>query len=77
MNLYYLKEDRRGSGLGKLLDDYVSKYFIERGFEKIRLSVSPTNKRALGYYQKFGWMDIGPRLDHLEVQLMEKSLSNL
>jgi RimJ/RimL family protein N-acetyltransferase len=31
------------------------------GFKKVRLSVSPTNLRAVQFYKKNGWIDLGER----------------
>lgn len=74
VNLYYLKDCRRGTGLGIALDDYVSQYFRTKGTHKIRLTVSSTNLRAIGFYKKCGWLDIGPRTDYPGTNFMEKSL---
>ncbi len=41
---------------------------------KSRLSVSPTNLQAIRFYEKMGWKDLGPRLDHPEVHWMERVL---
>ena len=74
VNLYYLIPEKRGHGLGTLLDQHSMSYFKNHGLEKVRLSVSPTNGRALAYYKKMGWVDLGPRLGHPEVHFMEKIL---
>lgn len=42
------------------------------GLKKARLSVSPTNERAIKFYEKMKWVDLGPREDHPEVHFMEK-----
>ena len=49
-------------------------YLKVLGFKHARLSVSPTNKRALRFYETHGWRDLGPRAGHPEVHFMEKTL---
>lgn len=72
VNLYYLKKEKRGHGYAPLLDQYTNKVFKEMGLKKARLSVSPTNERAIKFYEKMKWVDLGPREDHPEVHFMEK-----
>lgn len=72
VNLYYLKKEKRGHGYAPLLDQYTSKVFKEMGLKKARLSVSPTNARAIKFYERMKWIDLGPREDHPEVHFMEK-----
>lgn len=74
INLYYLIPEFRGTGLSKLLDDYAVQYLRGKGFLKARLSVSPTNLRAVRYYSRMGWVDIGTRPDAPEVSFMEKAI---
>ena len=74
VNLYYLIPEKRGLGLSRHLDEYACLYLKSLGLSRARLSVSPTNRRALAYYKKQGWRDIGPRPDHPEVNLMEKKI---
>ncbi len=72
VNLYYLKPEVRGQGFGTQLDHYAMSYFKNLGLTSARLSVSPTNLRALAYYAKMGWVDLGPRPGHPEVHCLEK-----
>jgi ribosomal protein S18 acetylase RimI-like enzyme len=74
VNLYYLIPGYRDRGLGLRLDEHATSYLRARGFHKARLSVSPTNVRAMKFYLKNAWQDLGPRPDHPEVHLMEKDL---
>jgi ribosomal protein S18 acetylase RimI-like enzyme len=74
VNLYYLIPEKRGKGLGLQLDQYAMNYFKNIGLRKVRLSVSPTNNQALSYYKKMGWIDLGPRPEHPEVNFMEKDI---
>jgi GNAT superfamily N-acetyltransferase len=72
INLYYLIPEMRGRGLSASLDEYAMQRFRIRGYKRALLSVSPTNGRALRYYQRQGWRDLGARPEAPEVHLMEK-----
>jgi GNAT superfamily N-acetyltransferase len=74
VNLYYLVPEKRGKGLSRFLEEYTINYLLGLGFRTARLSVSPTNRRAVRFYEKSGWRDIGPRPGHPEVHFMEKNL---
>jgi RimJ/RimL family protein N-acetyltransferase len=82
VNLYYLGPSYRGCGVSTLLDQFVVNFFTSLGLSKILLSVSPVNKRALAFYEKHGWKDLGPRFTDEElkmnkipqVHLMEKAI---
>ena len=74
VNLYYLAPEWRGRGLASALDHYMCDVFNGRGCHAVRLSVSPTNARAIKFYTRHGWTDQGPRSDGSEVHLMEKDL---
>ena len=71
VNLFYLRPQMRGRGMASHLQRYAIDYFRSIGLKKARLSVSPTNARAVAYYKKHGWRDLGPRPGHPEVHLME------
>jgi ribosomal protein S18 acetylase RimI-like enzyme len=74
VNLYYLIPEMRGKGLSDQLDAYAIGYLRGKGYKRARLSVAPSNSRAVRYYQKMGWHDIGARRDVLELNLMEKEI---
>lgn len=61
INLFYLRPDARGLGFGPPLHDYALGLLQRHDVAVAGLSVSPTNARALGYYQRHGWQDTGPR----------------
>lgn len=61
VNLYYLIPEMRGKGLSDQLDEFVVTYLKQLGFTKARLSVSPTNLRAVRFYKRNGWKDLGLR----------------
>jgi ribosomal protein S18 acetylase RimI-like enzyme len=71
VNLFYLVPEARGSGLGDRLHEYILALLRQAGLRKAQLSVSPTNARAVSYYRKHGWTDLGPRPGHDRVNLME------
>jgi ribosomal protein S18 acetylase RimI-like enzyme len=71
VNLFYLVPDERGTGAADKLHDFAVSLFKSHDAITARLSVSPTNARALRYYAKHGWRDLGVRPDHPEVHLME------
>lgn len=74
VSLYYLIPDYRGQGYSAALENHATQYLLSKGYTTARLTVSPTNLRALSFYKKNGWMDLGPREGHQGVHLMEKSL---
>ena len=74
INLYYLIPKARGSGVAWALDDYAVKTLKNYGFTRARLSVSPTNLRAVAYYEKMNWVDKGVRPDSPDLRWMEKLL---
>jgi ribosomal protein S18 acetylase RimI-like enzyme len=77
VNLFYLLPHERGRGLGSALQTYAVDVFRRHGFSKARLSVAPTNTRAMRYYAKHGWRDLGPRPDRLYVHAMELDLPTI
>jgi len=82
--VYYLIPEVRGKGFSSELDNFATSYLKELGFKKARLSVSPTNLRAINFYTKNGWQDIGLRSEvdrsgkglKFPVNYMEKELSD-
>src|SRR5690606_1388305 len=71
INLFYLIEGLRGVGLSSALHDYAMTFMRRHGVQVAQLSVSPTNARALGFYRKHGWKDLGLRPGRDDVLLME------
>ena len=74
VNLYYLAPEFRGKGFSSLLDQYAVQFLRNCGYQKAQLSVSPSNARAIRYYQKMGWKDLGPNPAHPETHLIERPL---
>ena len=77
VNLFYLVERLRGQGYGDDLDEYSMRFMAAHGVETARLSVSPTNARALAYYRKHRWRDLGLRPGRDNVHLMERRNSDV
>jgi ribosomal protein S18 acetylase RimI-like enzyme len=77
VNLFYLALEVRGQGFGEALHTYFLQFMGAGGACSARLSVSPTNTRAVVYYRKHGWRDLGPRPDSSEVNLMELDLTHV
>ena len=71
INLFYLIPEARGRGIGEELNRYAIETFQKLEVSQAQLSVSPSNYRALAYYRKHGWVDLGPRPGHPQVHLME------
>jgi ribosomal protein S18 acetylase RimI-like enzyme len=76
IHLFALRPDVQGQGYGDALQEFASSFFRERGVDRVQLSVSPRNQRALAYYRKHGWRDCGLRPGFPEVHLMELSLAD-
>ncbi len=45
----------QGSGAAQLLMEYSERVAVERGFTRMNLTVHPSNKRAVRFYEKMGW----------------------
>lgn len=71
IHLYYLIPECRGKGFSVELDQFAMNFLRSLGFKKARLSVSPTNLRAVTFYKKNGWIDLGAR-DEPELQTIIK-----
>jgi ribosomal protein S18 acetylase RimI-like enzyme len=74
VNLFYLAPTVRGHGFGDALHHYAVELMRAGGVSLARLSVSPNNARAISYYLKHAWRDLGPRPDDSSVRLMELCL---
>lgn len=48
--------------------------FQKLGVSRAQLSVSLSNHKAVAYYHKHGWVDLGSRPGHPEVHLMDISI---
>jgi ribosomal protein S18 acetylase RimI-like enzyme len=75
INLFYLRHESRGHGLGGELHAYAVALLRRYRVGVAGLSVSPTNERAVRYYQRHGWLDRGPRPGAPHVHEMELEIS--
>jgi ribosomal protein S18 acetylase RimI-like enzyme len=74
VSLFHLAAPQRGTDLGGELQEHAMQFMRRHGVSTAQLSVSPTNARALAYYRKHGWKDLGPRPGHSDVHLMERAV---
>jgi GNAT superfamily N-acetyltransferase len=74
VSLFYLIESERGTDAGDALHAYALERLRQHGAARAELHVSPTNARALRYYLKHGWRDLGPEPSG-EVHRMRLALS--
>ncbi len=56
-----VRQDAQGTGVGRLLMDKAVSIARGAAAEKILLEVRPSNSRALGVYQRYGFKQIGLR----------------
>lgn len=75
INLFYLRPESRGHGLGDVLHAYAVELMRRYRVGAVGLSVSPTNERAVRYYRRHGWLDRGPRPGAPHVHEMELVLA--
>jgi GNAT superfamily N-acetyltransferase len=73
VNLDYLVPEARGTGVAPELDRYAITWFSALGLSRAALGVSPRNVRAVAFYLKQGWRDVGLHPRHPDVRLMRKA----
>jgi ribosomal protein S18 acetylase RimI-like enzyme len=73
VNLFYLTPEWRGTGAGNDLHGYVLGVLRRHAIEAVGLVVSPTNARAIRYYQKHGWQrgEVVPGRDDLAIMRLD------
>lgn len=57
--LYYLHPEVRGTEAATIIHEYVVAELKKTGCKTASLRVSPSNARAISYYKKHGWQDLG------------------
>ena len=72
VNRHYLVPEERGSGAAAELDAYTEAVFTELGIEKAYVVAFPGNDRALRFYLRQGWSDLGSPAWAPRVRLLEK-----
>lgn len=73
---FYVTPEWRGTGVAGEMEAYAVQHLRRRGFRSARLSVIATNTRAMRFYLKHGWRDLGPREDRPIAHNMGKSTTN-
>ena len=76
VNLFYLVPEARGAGFGDGLHDYAVALATLYGSQRLRLSVSPSNARALRYYAKHGWRPLAQSAGLEDLTLWELALGS-
>ena len=72
INLLYVRPECRGTGIAAAIEEYACESLQTRGFYSAFLSVTAQNHRAIRFYEKQGWKDLGPREDRPGTHNMEK-----
>jgi ribosomal protein S18 acetylase RimI-like enzyme len=75
VNLCYLVPDARGSGVSSRLDEYLCEFHARLGLERAHLIVSPSNDRAIRFYEKYCWKNRGDDPRYAELLLFEKTFT--
>lgn len=74
VSFFYLMPSVRGKGYGAALHARAVEEFSAIGRQVLQLSVSPSNSRALAFYAKMGWKNMGPRPGKEHMRLLAYSL---
>jgi ribosomal protein S18 acetylase RimI-like enzyme len=57
LSSWWIRQDHRGSGIPKLMLNWLEQLCIEKKWEKIGLGVWPDNLRAISAYKKLGFTE--------------------
>ena len=72
---YYVTPEAREHGLGVQLLGQAVSTFRPLGRDKIRLRCSPDNRQGMHFYEKYGFVPLGPAPDsQVPLLLMEKRI---
>lgn len=72
----YLREAFRHKGLGIQLIGHAVSFYRRLGRIKLQLSVAPTNVKAIGFYEKYGFRAVGKNKGRFGyLTLMEKDIT--
>lgn len=74
IHFFYVIPEWRGRGVAKRMSEFTDEWFRQRRFNTAVLSVDLDNQRALRFYIRQGWKDLGPRPDRPDLHNMEKSI---
>lgn len=75
LSFFYVAPEWRGASVAAEMDAFVTQRFQQRGYKTARLSVTAFNERAIRFYLKHGWQDMGPREDNPTTHNMEKTVA--
>ncbi len=75
LSFFYVAPPWRGTGVAAEMDAFVARRFRRRGYKTARLSVTAFNERAVRFYLRCGWTDLGPREDNPATHNMEKTVA--
>ncbi|MDV6251087.1 GNAT family N-acetyltransferase [Vibrio sp. EA2] len=59
INLFYLKPEFRGQGLGSELQDFIFSQLKSAKCQYVQLRYLPANSQGVAFYRKHGWKDVG------------------
>ncbi len=74
INIFYVIPKWRGKGVAGEMERYGCARLESAGFNEAWLSVGWVNTRAVRFYQKHGWADLGERPDRPGIHNMRKIL---
>ena len=60
----YVRQARRGQGIGKALMAWVARHALEHGCARMDWHVSAHNRQGLGFYRSLGAMHVAGRLSY-------------
>ena len=73
VNMLYVSPKWRGTGVASAIEEYACASLRAHGFQSAYLSVAAQNHRAIRFYKKQGWADLGPRPDKPGTHNMKKT----
>jgi len=74
INVFYVVEKWRGKGVAGEIERYACDQLKSAGFTEAWLGVAWANQRAVRFYEKHGWSDVGEREDRPGIHNMRKFL---
>ena len=72
VNRYYLVPAERSTGAAAELDAYTETVFTALGMARAYVAAFPHNERAMRFYLRQGWRDLGPPPWEPRVHLLER-----
>ena len=74
VNVFYVVEKWRGKGVAGEIEEFACARLKSAGFAEAWLGVAWANHRAVRFYEKRGWVDVGERPDRPGIHNMRKLL---